>query len=167
MSKSSVKVRGAYDDDYNSDVFATVVDPLSLTKQSFKDECDINNLVSRWQQSGSVGSSFNSNSGMFADVSEVPDYHTALNIVLSAQKAFSDLPSPVRDRFKNDPGEFLSFFSDPANHDEAVSLGLTTAAAQQPQELSAAAAVGTAAPSTTSVAVGTSGASGEASKTTV
>lgn len=124
MSKMSVKVRSAYDDDYNSDAHATHFPCPSVTKQSFKDECDINTLVSRWQKSGQVGSSFNATPGDFRDVSNVPDYHTALNMVIEAQRMFDALPSNVRDRFQNDPGAFLSFMDDPRNVDEAVSLGL-------------------------------------------
>ena len=39
---------------------------------------------------------------------------------------FLDLPAKVRDRFKNDPGQFLEFATDPSNVDELVKMGLAT-----------------------------------------
>ena len=141
MPKMSVKVRGAYDDDYVSSDHDTLITSPSCTKQCFKDECDINTLVSRWQKSGSVGSNFTSVPGEYADVSQAVDYHTALNIVIDAQQRFNELPAHVRDRFKNDPGSFLAFMGDEANTEEAVSLGLAIkreTGAEQPPELSGA-----------------------------
>ena len=51
------------------------------------------------------------------------DYHTAMNQVKRAEREFMELPAHVRARFKNDAGEFLDFFNDPKNLEEAESLG--------------------------------------------
>lgn len=138
MSNMSVRVRGAYDEDYDPDLYGVDFLTPTVTKQCFKDECDINNIVSRWQKSGVAGSSFSASPGEFADVADVPDYHTALNMVLDAQKRFSELPANIRDRFRNDPGEFLRFVDDPKNTDEAVSLGLAVKREATPERPQAA-----------------------------
>lgn len=137
----AINARTGYEDDYRSDAYGLEPVGESRTKQSFKDECDINNVVSRWMKSGIAGSSFNASTGSFLDVSNVPDYHTAMNVVLNAQRLFSELPSVVRERFKNDPGEYLRFMDDPNNTEEAIKLGLAVrreGGAEQPPELSAA-----------------------------
>lgn len=100
----------------------------SLTKQAFKDECDINKIVERHAAQGTLdeylGLSFQQRSGQYLDLSESVDFQTAHNIVQNAQNAFNSLPARVRERFQNDPGQFLEFMSDPKNAEEAVTLGL-------------------------------------------
>ena len=60
----------------------------------------------------------------YLDVSALPDYQSALNIVQEAQASFDALPSTVRERFSNNPGSLISFLADPSNRDEAIKLGL-------------------------------------------
>ena len=97
----------------------------SLTHQSFKDECDINLIIERLDVSGFLDGP-QGPAPQFFDASEVPDYQAALNQVLYAQGLFDDLDAGIRKRFRNDPGEFVSFFQDPANQEEAIALGLAT-----------------------------------------
>lgn len=99
------------------------VGTTSRTKQSFKDECDINNIMKRFHQTGLV-SHVNKYQGSYEDVSRGYDYRESLEVLKRAQEAFGSLPSKIRYRFHNDPGEFLEFMSNPANLDEAVELGL-------------------------------------------
>lgn len=94
----------------------------SLTHQSFRDECDVNNIVPP-SFSGFFDSSM-ANPNDYFDVTLVSDYHTAINQVMYAQDSFDSLPAELRRRFNNDPGEYVNFFLDPANTDEAISLGL-------------------------------------------
>lgn len=99
----------------------------SRTKQSFKDECDINKIMKRFkkvqgveyleQYRGYVG-------GNYGDFSQVVDYRSALDQVRRAQDVFGALPAAVRRRFGNDAAEFLDFVSNPANKDELVAMGL-------------------------------------------
>lgn len=95
----------------------------SRTKGSFKAECDVNNILERYQRTGVITHVRNS-PGAFGDFSRVGDYQSALNQVLKAQDAFMTLPAEVRDRFKNDPGRFIEFVEDPKNGQELVKLGL-------------------------------------------
>lgn len=96
----------------------------SMTDQSHKTTCDINHILHKYRQTGLLTHVSRYN-GDYRDLTTLPsDYHSALNQVLSAQESFNSLPSNIRLRFSNDPGEFLSFVSDPANLDEMVNLGL-------------------------------------------
>lgn len=94
----------------------------TLAQQQFKDECDINNIIKNYSQTGVLPVS--KKVGAFLDVSNVADYQTSLQTVYEAQKAFDALPSNIRSRFENDPNQLLAFIEDDANRDEALKLGL-------------------------------------------
>lgn len=94
----------------------------SMTKQSFKDECDINVLMKRYQQSG-VLPPVDGRERRYIDGSSV-DYHEAMLMVADARSAFMELSSSLRERFQNDPGRLLEFLEDSRNREEAVALGL-------------------------------------------
>ena len=94
----------------------------TLTQQQFKEQCDINNIIKNYTQTGELPLS--QKVGQFLDVSHVQDYQTALNTVIEAQSAFDNLPSKIRSRFENDPNQLLAFIEDDANYAEAQTLGL-------------------------------------------
>lgn len=94
----------------------------TMTKQSFKDECDINNILKKYQSTGLI--SHVASQGRYINLPPALDYHEATNLCLEAQKSFDGLPSSVRREFANDPGEFLSFVDDPKNVDRMEELGL-------------------------------------------
>lgn len=99
----------------------------SRTKQEFKAECDINNVLKQYKQTGMVRHISNrAAAGAYQDLPDSIDFQESMNIVLAAQTAFSTLPSLVRERFGNDPSQFLAFMANPNNVDEAVKLGLAT-----------------------------------------
>lgn len=101
----------------------------SRTKQSFKDECDINKIMKRFKKvmGAEYLNRFNGyTGGQFGDFSNVTDYRTAIEQVSQARGVFEALPAKVRARFQNDAAEFLDFCHNPANVDEMVSLGLAT-----------------------------------------
>ena len=101
-----------------------LVEVPSLTKQSFVAECDINNIIKQYSQTGVVKHvSERANQGMYLDLPDELDFQNSLNTVLEAQAAFGSLPSSLRARFENDPGQFLAFLTDPANQDEVIKLG--------------------------------------------
>lgn len=93
------------------------------TKQSFKDECDINVIMAKMATTGVLPELIKENP-QYGDFSEAPDYLMAQTIVLKANEQFDALPSKVRNRFHNEPSEFLAFASDASNAKEMVSLGL-------------------------------------------
>jgi len=97
----------------------------SLTKQSFAEQTDINRIVERSKKAGGLPKP--ENPPVFADVSNVPDFATARQIVIDSQYAFDALPSRVRERFENDPGKMVDFLKNKDNLSEAIKLGLVTA----------------------------------------
>jgi len=92
------------------------------TKQAFKKDCDINNIMAKYVKTGVIthGRTAKPEYG-FAPAT---DFHTAMNLITEAEQQFEGLPSKLRLRFKNDPAEFLSFCEDPNNRSEAALLGL-------------------------------------------
>lgn len=102
-----------------------ITNPSSRTRQEFKAECDINNIIKAFKVSGQLTHiSAKAAMGAYLDLPEPTDYQESLNIIREAQESFATLPSKVRDRFGNDPEAFLAFMNDPANKDEAIELGL-------------------------------------------
>ena len=94
----------------------------SLTKQSFRDECDINNILRQFNVTGQLP--VGSVQPQYGDFSGITDYQSALNAVMAAQDCFLQLPAKLRARFDNDPALFVEFASDEANKDEMKALGL-------------------------------------------
>lgn len=81
----------------------------SMTQQSFKDQCDINNIMKRFEATG-LADHVKQHGGTYDDYTGLPlDYHAAMNSVVEAQQMFETLPAKVRKRFGNDPGDFLNF----------------------------------------------------------
>lgn len=121
MPKSN-SFRSAYDK-HDTSVYALNFFDVTLTQQHMSAECDINNIVKQFQKTGLLPSNVRSNP-MYADVSNIPDYMSALNSVIQAQDMFDDLPANVRKRFNNNPAELLEFCSNPDNLSEAIDLGI-------------------------------------------
>ena len=111
-----------YDRDKNSDLAKLVFVSPSRTKQSFRDECDINNILRKFNVTGQLP--VGSVQPEYGDFSGVTDYQSALNAVMAAQDSFFALPAKIRSRFDNDPALFVEFASDEANKDEMKALGL-------------------------------------------
>lgn len=95
----------------------------SLTKQSFKDECDINNIMSKYQRTGMM-TFVNDHSPLFGDIPSA-DFKESMDIVLEAQEMFSELPSKARKYFDNDPEAFLKAVESPDFYEKLYELGLT------------------------------------------
>jgi phage internal scaffolding protein len=111
-----------YDRDKNSDNSKFVFTKPSRTKQSFRDECDINNILRQFNVTGQLPAG--SVQPQYGDFSGITDYQSALNAVMAAQDSFLQLPAKVRSKFDNDPALFVDWASDEANRDEMKALGL-------------------------------------------
>jgi len=92
-------------------------------KQSFKKECDINNILALYAKTGLL-TPVTKRSPAFVDVSFVGDYRQAVENVRIADEMFMELPSAVRSEFDNDAAEFLDFCTNPDNEDEMRDMGL-------------------------------------------
>jgi phage internal scaffolding protein len=94
-----------------------------ITKQAFKDECDVNNIIKRWARTGLM-EHIAQYQGSYVDLPDGIDYKTAMDALLESQDAFASLPSKIRQRFENDPVQFLEFVHTEGNEEEMRSLGL-------------------------------------------
>lgn len=102
----------------------------SMTQQQFRDEADINYIVSMYDSTG-VMPTFHSNGQpaqpVFGDFAELPDNAQEMyNRMIEARNNFNSLPLEVRKRFNYDPAAFLEFAENPENIDELVAMGLAT-----------------------------------------
>lgn len=95
----------------------------SKTKQSFKNECDINTILSRFYKTGAL-THVSSVPPQYGDFLNSDDYHSAMNRILAINDTFESLPSKIRSRFENDPAKLLDFLGDDSNRVEAIKLGL-------------------------------------------
>lgn len=100
-------------------------DEPEMTQQQFKDECDINRILKKFRDTGTL-THINRNPGQFLNNVGLPDFKEAHEIVLNAQNEFLNLPSDVRSRFGNSPQALIDFLADKKNDDEAVRLKLKT-----------------------------------------
>ncbi len=92
------------------------------TKQSFRDECDINNIMTKYQKTGAIAhvNEHQANYGFATG----QDFASAMRTCVQAQEMFNALPSSIRTRFANDPAQFLDFVQDADNKKEGQELGL-------------------------------------------
>lgn len=95
----------------------------SMTKQSFKKQVDINNIIAGYQRNGLI-THVSSKKPIFADVTGVKDYQSAVDAVKAADASFMAMPPYIRKFFANDPGKMIAFLADSKNVDKAVELGL-------------------------------------------
>ncbi len=102
--------------------FADLENSESRTKQEFKLECDINEVIRRWTKTGVLPTPRAAEK--YGDFTQVNDYQTAINRVNEADHAFMELPSAMRAKFHNSAGELLEYLEDPNNAQEAIDLGL-------------------------------------------
>lgn len=125
LEKVFLRTEHNYDRDLASQASALECKDVSRAQQHCKEECDINTIVRRFGVTGMLPTA--ARLPTYGDFDGVSDYHSALEALRSADEAFYDLPADVRSRFKNDPGAFVDFCSDPANLPELRSMGLAPA----------------------------------------
>jgi len=97
----------------------------SKTDQSFAKYVNVNTIMAKYIKTGQVHH-LAKNRGVYQDMTKIPDYRTALQTVIEANSAFDTLPSNIRNRFQNDPAQFIEFLQDSKNVEEAVKLGILT-----------------------------------------
>ncbi len=90
------------------------------TKQSFKNETDINAILKRAQKTGTI-SHLSRHEGRYADFS---NFNFAENLVMLTQgrEIFDDLLTELRREFNQSPAEFFAYVNDPANVDRLGEL---------------------------------------------
>ncbi len=85
------------------------------TKQAFKDSTDINKMLKKAQQTGSLEHLKKYPELVYGQFDGEMDLLTARAQIDKANAIFADTPSEVRREFGNDPLRFVAFMGDPAN----------------------------------------------------
>ncbi len=83
------------------------------TKQAFKNETDINQILKRAQKSGMI-SHLNKHEARYGDFANFDFFDAQLQLAAGAT-IFADLPVELRREFNQSPGEFFEYVNDPAN----------------------------------------------------
>jgi len=117
---NSILFRSAYSPPVRSQFTTTD----SRTEQSHKEECDINQILSKYIKTGVLAHQKHHQSN-YGDYTST-DFHEAQNIIAKASSMFAELPAKVRSQFDNDPAKFLDFAGDNNNMQAMVNMGLAT-----------------------------------------
>lgn len=83
------------------------------TKQSFKDETDVNLIIEKHTRMGTL-SHLEQWGGQYGDLADF-DFQEAMNQQAKANSMFEQLPSETRNKFANSPEKFFEFVNDPEN----------------------------------------------------
>lgn len=96
--------------------------PVYLTEQGHKDECDVNNIIKKYDSTGLLThvAKFEAD---YADVGSM-DFKDALDRQLEIGNRFMQLPSEIRKTFENNPVQYLAFLEKPENYEKSVEMGL-------------------------------------------
>lgn len=91
----------------------------SLTKQYFKDECDINNVIKRFTETGQIPVQNN----LDPQYGDAPDFDlkTALDLVKNAHREFDELSPQNKQLFDNDSQNYLNFLQEYSESPEIFS----------------------------------------------
>ena len=97
---------------------------VSMTRQSFAKDADINTIMARYPNGGVPLDAFMQGTPVFGDFSDLHDFGSVVNRVNQAKENFMLLPADVRTRFDNDVEKLLDFINTPENEIEAVNMNL-------------------------------------------
>lgn len=100
------------------------------TKQSFRDDADINVLVRRFAKTGVIMQ--RDVVPLRGDFTDAMDFRAMQDAIKAANDSFMSLPSDVRERFGHNPEKFIRFSLDKANLPELRKLGLAKPEAPPP-----------------------------------
>lgn len=92
------------------------------TKQSFKEECNINNIMAKFQRTGLIDHVAKW-SPTYGDQLTPDDYQNAQMQIAQANTMYEELPSSLRRKFPG-PAAFLEFVTDPTNEEKMREMKL-------------------------------------------
>lgn len=100
----------------------TVPKGKTKTKQSMATDCDINNIMKKFQKTGTLDHV--AKHGGTYEYATALTYQEAIHVKRDAEEMFNDLPSSLRTKFKGNPAIFLDFVQNDDNLEEMGELGL-------------------------------------------
>lgn len=92
------------------------------TKQSFKDQCDINKMLNKAAKTGSIAHLMKYDKAVYGEFDGEFTLLDAQNKLAYANQIFSELPSEIRNEFNNNALDFVNFAGDPANNEKLGEL---------------------------------------------
>lgn len=106
----------------------------SMTKQSFKDQTDINKILYKAARGDAI-SHLAKHGATYGDFSDVDDLLTAHERLQKGTQIFEELPAEVKREFDQSPQKFFNFVNDPQNVDKLAEVlpGLAAEGNQRPQ----------------------------------
>ena len=95
---------------------------ISLTEQHHKDDCDMHFIMRKFEKTGQI-EHLNTIKPVYADLLAQPSFEQQVNSIAQMTEAFNTAPAKVRERFGNNPGEWLEWLSNPDNRKEIEDYG--------------------------------------------
>lgn len=110
---------------YYADRLPVILDcgEVMMTKQEFKDECDIENILKQFSKTGII-EHITKQEAQWLELPDAMDYQQSLETMRQAQEAFESLPSVVREKYDNNPERFLEALHDPSQKDYLTEVGI-------------------------------------------
>ena len=90
------------------------------TKQSFRDETDINQILKRAQKTGTI-SHLNKYEARYGDFSNFDFFEAQIQLAKGGE-IFDALPMELRKEFNQSPADFFEYVNDPENKDDLARL---------------------------------------------
>lgn len=91
--------------------------PDGRTKQSFKDQTNINKILAKAARGNTI-THLAQYGAVYGDFSDIDDLLTAQERLQRGQEIFERLPGEIRREFGQDPRRFFKFVNDPQNAED-------------------------------------------------
>jgi len=109
---------------------------VSATKQSFVKECDLNNILAKYNATSKLPDMIARNP-VYGNFMSPNTFMESMAAIELAREQFEALPAKVRASFGNDPSAFFEYATDARNLPQMVKWGLAEARPpSQPEALS-------------------------------
>jgi len=99
-------------------------------EQQHREQVNINTIMRKMHAQG-VLPPFQTGA-TYGDFSNADDYQSCQNRIIKAKDDFMALPSELRTKFNNDPGQLITFLENPANLEACREMGLIAPKNYQP-----------------------------------
>lgn len=131
MSKTARKETNVYRDRPRVYVKFDLKKNPPRTKQDFREECDVNQILRRFMKTGEMP--VPNATPRYVDAASLPDLQTSLHIMQEAEAHFLKLPAQVRKHFDNNPQAFVDFATKPENLEQLREWKIAPPAPAEPK----------------------------------
>lgn len=135
---SKLKFRSAFNTNFGNRGDIMFTEP-SRTKQAPASEVDINAIMDRALQTGSIPTQIDGS--FYGDVSNVDDYEQSLQYLDAVHDTFFEMPAKLRREFNDNPAEFLAFVDSCKSEAELNARGIHLTSEMPADSLAASAGV--------------------------